>query len=393
MSGLIVNSEGSLEILLAQHMFTAFMWAVAKSGVSAQRIDLKGQTTIGHPDAFRLDNSEALLSLRHENSVLVGMANAIQQSGLGSLQEAYLCIIPPLSFFHHLPIEPVVDFVRWQMRDYEVLGRWEKVVPVYIQLFRVCKSFETTPHEGFHKATAILIHIFLSVCYSLKLQQEQQHVGGVEQLQRLKDGILEELNPKNAAPKSASLCGLICNFAKLYKIQNRLDKSVWEDLAIDVASEVENSGDIHTIFQHPTVFSKIMTMGYRKVKDIGPENVNVRDILGWTPLHYAAVRKDEMQKELVIQELLNLGADPKATDLAGWTPLHYTIDTAVKEEKLELVMWTLLQGGADIEMRGRDGIGLLHCAAKTGHIPVTTLLLHAGVNIEIQDNSRMTPIH
>jgi ankyrin repeat protein len=369
-------------------MFTAFMWAVATDGRSTMRIDLKGNTTISNPDVFRSENPETLLSLRLENKMLRKTANAIQRSGLGSLQEAYLCIIPPFSCTKRLPIEAVVDFVRLRMRDYEVLGQWEKVVPVYVKLFRICRTFEATPLEGLHKATAILIHVFLSVCESLRVREEQQRRGNVEVLQRLKDEILQELNSQL---KLNSLRDLIYNFAKLYKMQNRLDSDVWNDLAPDAASEDDGSGNVHAVFQHPTVFSTITSIHPWNGEDLDSENSNARDVLDWTPLHYAAAR--EGGNNIVIRKLLNVGADPKATDLAEWTPLHYVIDTATTEKRLRAVIWTLLEGGADIDMRGRDGMAPLHCAAKKGYAKVTSMLLQAGAAIEIQDNSRKTPLH
>jgi hypothetical protein len=102
-----------------------------------------------------MEDPETLPFLGLENKVLTGIAGAIQQTGLGSLQEMYMCIIPPLSCSKKLPIDATVEFIRQCTREHEMLGHWERVVPVYIRLFQECKPLRTT-HPIFWKATAIL---------------------------------------------------------------------------------------------------------------------------------------------------------------------------------------------------------------------------------------------
>ncbi|KAF8248448.1 hypothetical protein K440DRAFT_600001, partial [Wilcoxina mikolae CBS 423.85] len=317
-----VTSAGSLEHILSQHIFTAFMWALAKSGVLAKRIYTSDQTTVECSEAVRLDTPQALLSLKLVNKVLMETAKDIQRCGLGnSLQEVYMCLIPPLSCTKRLPIEAMVDFVRQQMKESEVLGRWEKVIPVYIAHFRICKLL---PHGGSQKATAIMIHLFLSVSNALGLRQVQKRDKDVEKLQRLRDEILHELkqeaNSQDIQPKPSSLRDLTQNFAKLYYMQKRLYPESWNVLASCTVSEDDTS--VHTIFQHPAILSTISTISAWNVHEIGPTYANTRDILGWGPLHYAAARSDQD----VIHQLLTYGSDPKATDLDEWTPLHYAIE-------------------------------------------------------------------
>jgi hypothetical protein len=95
------------------------MWAIADR-IPVKKLNGKDQTSISRGDLFRIEHPETLLSLRLENEVLTGIATAIQQSGLGSFKEAYMCIVPPLSVFEKLPIEAVFAFTRQQTRDHEV---------------------------------------------------------------------------------------------------------------------------------------------------------------------------------------------------------------------------------------------------------------------------------
>ena len=398
---LTVKSETSLESSLAQHMFSAFMWAIARD-VPPEQIDFQDQTSVGHADKFLPDSVETLLSVRLENKVLTGMATAIQRTGLGTLQDAYMCIIPPLSCAKKLPVEAVIDFVRQKTRDDEVLGRWEKIVPVYRELFQISKTFGIK-HRVLHKATAILIEVFRSIITTL----EQRRTDEVETLTKLKDELLKDLNSLQEPDSSINLMN---GFAGLYSIQHRRDPGIWDELVPSAASGDDNLDRIHQMFTHPQIFSEIMSIKDGNMKSIEPKYVNVIDILGRSPLHYAAVRGDVK----VIRKLIKIGADPKATDLAEWTPLHYAIEKMkekktqqqnslveeekekegrVEEEEDREVVWALLQGGVDIEIRGRDGIGCLHCAARSSSAKLTNLLLEAGASNEIQDNSRRTPLH
>ena len=378
---LTVVSNVSLESSLAQHIFSSFMWAIGNE-IPVNKLDNKDETSIARGDLFRMDDPETLLSLGLENKVLTRIANAIQQTGLGNLQEAYICIIPPLSCSRKLPTEAVVEFIRQRTREHEMLGRWERVVPVYIKLFQEYRTLGIN-HRVFQKVTAILIHLFMSVSNTSKLWESQKRTDGVKNLDETKDGILKEFNTQR---NSDSLHGLIQSFRELYREKHQhLDLP---ENSAPHATSIESSGGVHAFFQHPDIFSKIMTMSsyYNEVDIAG--NVDARDIFSWTPLHYAAVRGDEG----VVTKLLKANADPNATDMAEWTPLHYAF-VSVDDKKLESIVSPLLQGGADPEMRGRDGIGPLHCAAKQGSAQAITTIIQAGASVDIKDNSRKTPLH
>jgi len=378
---LTVVSNVSLESSLAQHIFSSFMWAIGNE-IAANKLGNKDETSIVRGDLFRMDDPKTLLFLGLENKVLTRIANAIQQTGLGNLQEAYICIIPPLSCSRKLPVEAVVEFIRQRTREHEMLGRWERVVPVYIKLFQEYRTLGIK-HRVFQKVTAILIYLFMSVSNTSKLWESQRRTDGVKNLDVAKDGILKEFNTQRY---SDSLHGLIQSFRELYTEKHQhLDLP---ENSARHATSIESSGGVHAFFQHPDIFSKIMTMSsYSNEVDIAG-NVDARDIFSWTPLHYAAVRGDEE----VVTKLLNANADPNATDMAEWTPLHYAF-VSIDDKKPESIVSPLLQRGADPEMRGRDGIGPLHCAAKQGSAQAITAIIQAGASVDIQDNSRKTPLH
>ena len=352
------------------------MWAVVHATEEDDDLARKlntNETSITRGDLYLLDCPETLRSLGFENKLLAGIANAIQQTGLGSFQEAYMCIIPPLSFSCKLPMEAIFKYILQRTREREMLGRWEKIVPVYFHSFRKLKKLRT-PRRIFLKIIAMLIHSFLAVSNTLRLREGQERTDGVRGLRQVKEAIFEELkNRGNTHPLSDLIQ---CRYFML-KRQSHQDSSFLEELRRDPGTSIGSK--IH----RPGIFSKISSDQLTS-----DEEVRSRDIFDWTPLHYAAVLEDGK----AITKLLELKADPNALDLADWTPMHYAIENT-NEEKLDSIVSALLARGADTEIRGRDGMGPLHCAAKQGYARVIESLTRAGASVDIEDNSRMTPLH
>ena len=374
-----VTSNMSLESSLAQHVFSSFMWAIVyvaeKDDDLAQKLN-KSETSITRGELFLLDHPETLRFLGLENKLLAGIANDIQQTGLGSFRGVYMCIIPPLSCFCQLPMEAIIEFIRQRTREREMLGLWDRIIPVYFQHFKRLKTLKT-PHSIFQKATAILIHHFSAINNTLRLREDQERTDGVKDLELAREKILAEF--KSLRGKH-SLSDLIqCQYFKL-KRRSYKDLGQLEEPGPDPGASI---GSIRRL---PRIFSEIMTISSDQLTS--DKEIRARDIFGWTPLHYAAVRGDEQ----VITKLLELKADPNASDLADRTPMHYAIELT-NEEELDSIISALLQHGTDTEIRGRDGMGPLHCAAKKGYAKAIQMLIEAGASVDIQDNSKKTPLH
>ena len=374
-----VTSNISLESSLAQHVFSSFMWAIVhvaeKDDYLAKKLD-KSETSITQGDLFLLDYQGSLRSLRMENKLLAEIANDIQQTGLGSVQEAYMCIIPPLSCSYKLPQEAVVDYILKRTREHEARGLWDRIISEHFGDFRRVKELGAR-RSIFQRATAILIYFFSATSNTLMLREDQERTDGVEDLELARESILAELKSVRGNP---SLLDLIqCQYFKL-KRQSYKDLGQLEEPGPDPGA---SNGSIRSL---PRIFSEIMTISSDELTS--DKEIRVIDKFGWTPLHYAAVRGDEQ----VITKLLVLGADPNVSDLAGWTPMHYAIEYTNGENIVSIVS-AHLKRRADTEIRGRDGMGPLHCAAKKGYAEVIRKFIRAGANVHIQDNSRKTPLH
>ena len=112
--------------------------------------------------------------------------------------------------------------------------------------------------------------------------------------------------------------------------------------------------------------------------------VNARDSVGATPLHWAAA---EGHPE-VVTLLLASGADVNAQATNGVTPLKSAahrgqVDTAT----------LLLAHGADVDLTDKEGQTSLHNAAFRGHLAVVRLLVAHKANVNARDLRKSTPLH
>ena len=70
------------------------------------------------------------------------------------------------------------------------------------------------------------------------------------------------------------------------------------------------------------------------------------------------------------------------------TPLH----VAAKWGKANMVA-LLLDKGANLESKTRDGLTPLHCAARSGHENVVDMMLQRGAAISAKTKNGLAPLH
>ncbi|NWY57617.1 IKBE inhibitor, partial [Chionis minor] len=128
------------------------------------------------------------------------------------------------------------------------------------------------------------------------------------------------------------------------------------------------------------------------------EVLEIQNDLFQTPLHLAVY----LEQPSVIQALIHKGVNPGLQDRNGNTPLHL----ACEQQRLQCAQ-QLLQGSAlpestaqphghhqDLQLQNWQGLACLHISTLKGNIPMMSLLLESGANIDVREGtSGKTPLH
>jgi len=122
-------------------------------------------------------------------------------------------------------------------------------------------------------------------------------------------------------------------------------------------------------------------------------DINGRDEMGCTPLHYAMHDDDQESREnftRCVGHLLKHGADVEAQNKRGSTPLHLAA-SRMSEKTVQF----LIENNPDIniDLRNNNDQTALHKASQRGHLHIVRLLLDNNADPNLQDNYRSTPLH
>lgn len=313
------------DILFAQHVFTAFMSAVADK---IDRIHGKSQAFQGamnnRPTAWQL--------FRLENTVVSTLALAIQNAGLGTMEEALLCIIPPLSIAHRLPLGAAVDLVLRSMEEDENILNWERSAEVYEELLRFGYRFHSPSCLFTVRAAAASVECLKRMRNAAELYHENRQDSDAKLLfnaQKSLSDALEKLIRKNVKALLHTL----------YRRQKRAKEYRWfmRQKAGTPGTE-STTARPQSLLPPDNSASEISSADSRRVsfgspKAMRPESPSESETghlpigdqsskdLGYSPLHNYVISG-------IRQYLPVLKAHKRYVsegDIMGWTPLHYAV--------------------------------------------------------------------
>ncbi|KAL2124048.1 hypothetical protein VTJ04DRAFT_413 [Mycothermus thermophilus] len=329
-----IMSQAPLKLFYAQHLFTVFMWSVANTMAKpfSERTELR---TVEEDD---IGTDLAWQNFTLHNTNLSKLVKDIEETGLGDLETIYHLIIPPLSLKNKLP-QPnvVIHLAHEKAKQCEQQGQWKEAADIYLWLFGHAR---VSPPGSYIRIRAIAflmewlnsLQCFLEVMEQNSLFTDDNHF---DSLKNLRLEVLSSLKHDTSPDELKSLMGLTSGLSHLD----------WTD-----------------------------------------GKVNEKDVLDWTPFHYATLSIDAA----VVEFLMKKGAAINAVDLRGRTPLHYA---ASKGTMSLTILRALVRNGADVNARDFEGLTPLHFAAAWGDGNVANVLVDAGANAHLQDIYGLSPLH
>ncbi|NXX84788.1 IKBE inhibitor, partial [Urocolius indicus] len=151
---------------------------------------------------------------------------------------------------------------------------------------------------------------------------------------------------------------------------------------------------------HLAIIHCVPTVALCCIAQLPREVLEIQNDLFQTPLHLAVY----LEQPSVIQALIHKGVNPGLQDRNGNTPLHL----ACEQQRLHCAQ-QLLQGTGtapadgtaqsrghhhDLQLQNWQGLACLHISTLKGNIPMMSLLLESGANIDVREGtSGKTPLH
>jgi ankyrin repeat protein len=388
-------SEVDLELLYARHMFSTFMWTIARVAMDAKVANDEKFAKVakeefpGRTSRFDPKNEESWQSLKLHDSTILELANCVQRAGLGDMEDAYLSLIPPLSKTMLLGSGEVFDIAREVALKEQSKGNWEDAYLAHHLLFQNFIMFDNCDEMAV-KATALFVEFFRLLCITTELQQKQVVEEDQEDnnVLKLKRKVYEELKGAKGADKF-----VIDSIAEFYTKMNWYEfwnnfQWQWHNKDREDICELENLQDF---LEQTPLHRAAMEREWDNLKEKLDEDINLgaaTDFFNRTALHYAACGEwGWIGATEKIEGLLKVPSIMDAVDCYGMTALH----AAALGGQADIVEVLLAHGaGKEKKLQNRTS---LHIAAERGHVEVVQKLLDVRADTAVKGPGERTPLH
>ncbi|KAM0420369.1 hypothetical protein ACHAPT_011788 [Fusarium lateritium] len=372
-----------LKLLYAQELFAAFIWSVAKAMPSC----IPGGSDLLH-------NEKAdWKSFKFSHEELSRLVQDVSNTGLGTVDQIYLCMIPPLSAENKLPeTTEIIHLAKEQAKRSQAKQDWMRARKPYLWLFEIAQTFPKDSAINVRTIAALLEYArvmtqALDLREPMGVRSEFDDEGEAQDPLAKAKAIIEDKIKDWLGPNEDLKTRTIFSYLRtLYQEQGRGWR--WETAQEPNPTPVTAAGypqafgfdGLHRLYQKSTQAI------YREIKAAlsQGQTVDKQDVFSWTPLHYAAAKGNPG----AARRLLHNEADVNARDLVDWTPLHYACQRGNTR-----VVHELLQAHADLNLFGVDGVTPFHCAAMGGCTDAARSLLRAGAAPDTTDNAGNTWLH
>ncbi|KXX75952.1 Ankyrin-1 [Madurella mycetomatis] len=418
-------SAAYLPIILAQHLFTSFMWAIADKldpDCLRQRDGAASDAVKVNPGEFTLDAfNETWHFPKLSHPRLEGFVRHVEAAGLGSRNDILLCMVPALSFNDLLPNESILSLIPLDPQRFSQYG-WARSAGFYYDMLQ--SSIGVRSREKF--TLAVVIHamefVYLaSEPYSEQVRAQPDLETKLTDLVRclgtrffaILEGLLDEYKLQKRHKRFQNVFLLYKD--KYRDREDREDSEDGEDKDQDMAGDdsdgakffswdmrkkdEEEEGKEETLRKKPDEVSgkkprekpvptkTVEKENAHKSKDaqLGGQTdeseINFKKYLfGWTDLHYiAAAGESSTDLDEVLKNATNKSKPiHRWLDRLGRNPIHIAAICGHRELLIE--MWGALSHkdvelASVLETKGLDGMTPLHLAVKGCHEECVKYLL------------------
>ncbi|XP_008936499.1 PREDICTED: NF-kappa-B inhibitor epsilon-like [Merops nubicus] len=155
---------------------------------------------------------------------------------------------------------------------------------------------------------------------------------------------------------------------------------------------------LHVLLVHLAIIHCVPAVALCCIAQLPREVLEIQNDLFQTPLHLAVY----LEQPSVIQALIHKGVNPGLQDRNGNTPLHLACEQQRLQCAQQLLQGTVLPEDTaqphghhqDLQLQNWQGLACLHISTLKGNIPMMSLLLKSGANIDVREGtSGKTPLH
>ncbi|XP_055968391.1 ankyrin repeat domain-containing protein 31 [Sorex fumeus] len=189
------------------------------------------------------------------------------------------------------------------------------------------------------------------------------------------------------------------NHRETKKASHKPDEELTNTVEDEITSSTSQNCEVEEVSRDSEIHMPTCVQEHKKIKNFSlnqnllkdtcsqemkTAGVSKRNATGESRLHSAARRGNVS----LVKTLIESGADVNLKDNAGWTPFHEAASEGAKG-----VIGELLIAGADVNCENIDGIVPLHDAVSNNHLKTAKILLQHGANSNQKDEKQKATLN